>query len=91
LIEASTVVKTTDDYLVRLFIIAFTKKRSNQIKKTTYAQTAQIRQIRKKMLEVVARESNGLTLQGLVNKLIPEAFGREIEKATHGIYPLQNV
>jgi len=91
LIEANTVVKTTDDYLVRLFIIAFTKKRNNQIKKTTYAQTAQIRQIRKKMLEVVARESNGLTLQGLVGKLIPEAFGREIEKATHGIYPLQNV
>src|SRR6201989_2778752 len=86
LIEANTIVKTTDDYLVRLFIIAFTKKRNNQIKKTTYAQTAQIRQIRKKMLEVVARESNGLTLQGLVGKLIPEAFGREIEKATHGIY-----
>jgi small subunit ribosomal protein S3Ae len=91
LIEANTIVKTTDDYLVRLFIIAFTKKRANQIKKTTYAQTSQIRQIRKKMLEVVARESNGLTLQGLVGKLIPEAFGREIEKATHGIYPLQNV
>jgi small subunit ribosomal protein S3Ae len=91
LIEANTVVKTTDDYLVRLFVIAFTKKRNNQIKKTTYAQTAQIRQIRKKMLEVIARESNGLTLQGLVGKLIPEAFGREIEKATHGIYPLQNV
>jgi small subunit ribosomal protein S3Ae len=91
LIEANTVVKTTDDYLVRLFVIAFTKKRANQIKKTTYAQTSQIRQIRKKMLEVIARESNGLTLQGLVGKLIPEAFGREIEKATHGIYPLQNV
>jgi len=91
LIEANTVVKTTDDYLVRLFIIAFTKKRANQIKKTTYAQTSQIRQIRKKMLEVVSRESKGLTLQGLVGKLIPEAFGREIEKATHGIYPLQNV
>ena len=91
LIEANTVVKTTDDYLVRLFVIAFTKKRANQIKTTTYAQTSQIRQIRKKMLEVIARESNGLTLQGLVGKLIPEAFGREIEKATHGIYPLQNV
>jgi len=91
LIEANTVVKTTDDYLVRLFVIAFTKKRANQIKKTTYAQSAQIRQIRKKMYEVIARESAGLTLHGLVGKLIPEAFGREIEKATHGIYPLQNV
>ena len=91
LIEANTVIKTSDDYLLRLFVIAFTKKRSNQIKKTTYAQSSQIRQIRKKMLEVISRESQGLTLQALVGKLIPEAFGREIEKATHGIYPLQNV
>ncbi|RMY25370.1 hypothetical protein D0867_00791, partial [Hortaea werneckii] len=36
LIEANAVVKTTDDYLVRLFAIAFTKRRPNQIKKTTY-------------------------------------------------------
>jgi small subunit ribosomal protein S3Ae len=91
LIEANTVVKTSDDYLVRLFIIAFTKKRPNQIKKTTYAQSSQIRQIRKKMMEVVAKETAGLSLQQLVTKLIPEAFGREIEKATTGIYPLQNV
>jgi len=91
LIEANTVVKTSDDYLVRLFIIAFTKKRPNQIKKTTYAQSSQIRQIRKKMMEVVAKETASLSLQQLVIKLIPEALGREIEKATTGIYPLQNV
>ncbi|KAF2668987.1 ribosomal protein S3Ae [Microthyrium microscopicum] len=91
LIEANTVVKTTDDYLVRLFIIAFTKKRNNQIKKTTYAQSSQIRQIRKKMMEVIAKQSHGLTLHQLVGKLIPEAIGREIESACHGIYPLQNV
>jgi small subunit ribosomal protein S3Ae len=91
LIEANTVVKTTDEYLVRLFVIAFTKKRANQIKKTTYAQSAQIRLIRKKMYDVIAREAAGLSLHQLVGKLIPEAFGREIEKATHGIYPLQNV
>merc|ERR1711939_1219715 len=47
LIEANAVVKTTDDYLVRLFAIAFTKRRPNQIKKTTYARASQIRAIRK--------------------------------------------
>merc|ERR1712193_339884 len=35
LIEANVTVKTTDDYLVRLFAIAFTKRRPNQVKKTT--------------------------------------------------------
>ena len=31
LIEANVTVKTTDDYLIRLFAIAFTKRRPNQI------------------------------------------------------------
>ena len=30
------------------------------------------------------------TLTELVNKLIPEVIGKEIEKACHGFYPLQN-
>lgn len=32
----------------------------------------------------------GLCLQELVGKFIPEAIGKEIEKACQGIYPLQN-
>lgn len=91
LIEANVTVKTTDDYLLRLFAIAFTKRRQNQIKKTTYAQTSQIRAIRKKMTEIIQREASSCTLSQLTTKLIPEVIGREIEKATQGIYPLQNV
>jgi hypothetical protein len=45
LIEAHVDVKTTDNYTLRVFAIAFTKKRQNQIKRTCYAQTAQIRQV----------------------------------------------
>lgn len=91
MIETSVVVKTTDDYLLRLFAIAFTKRRPNQIKKTTYAQSSQIRSIRKKMTDIMLRESSSCTLNQLVQKLIPEVIGREIEKTCQGIYPLQNV
>jgi small subunit ribosomal protein S3Ae len=91
LIEANVTVKTTDDYLLRLFAIAFTKRRPNQIKKTTYAASSQIRAIRKKMTEIIQREASSCTLTQLTAKLIPEVIGREIEKATQGIYPLQNV
>ncbi|KAK6832951.1 ribosomal protein S3Ae [Apiospora arundinis] len=91
LIEANVTVKTTDDYLLRLFAIAFTKRRPNQIKKTTYAASSQIRAIRKKMIEIIQREAASCSLQQLVSKLIPEVIGREIEKSTQGIYPLQNV
>ncbi|KAF2142916.1 uncharacterized protein K452DRAFT_269482 [Aplosporella prunicola CBS 121167] len=91
LIEANVVVKTTDDYLIRLFCIAFTKRRPNQIRKTTYAASSQIRAIRKKMTEIMAREASSVTLSQLTTKLIPEVIGREIEKSAQGIYPLQNV
>ena len=91
LIEANVTVKTTDDYLLRVFAIAFTKKRPNQIKKTTYAASSQIRAIRRKMTEIIVREASTCTLTQLTAKLIPEVIGREIEKATQGIYPLQNV
>ncbi|KAG5363583.1 40S ribosomal protein [Yarrowia sp. B02] len=91
LIEANVTVKTSDDYFLRLFVIGFTKRQANQVKKTTYAQTSQIHQIRKKMTDIVVREASNVTLAQLTAKLIPEVIGREIEKATQNIYPLQNV
>lgn len=91
LIEAHVDVKTTDGYLIRLFAIGFTKRRPNQVKKTTYAKSSQIREIRKKMFEIMTREASSVDLKELVHKFIPEAIGREIEKACRGIYPLQNV
>lgn len=91
LIDAHVDVKTTDGYLLRLFAIAFTKRRSSQVKKTTYAQSSQIREIRKKMSEIITREASSCDLKDLVAKFIPEAIGREIEKITRSIYPLQNV
>jgi len=91
LIEAYVDVKTTDGYLLRLFCIGFTKRRNNQSRKTSYAQSAQIRQIRKKMVDIMQREASACDLNQLVAKLIPEVIGREIEKSTQGIYPLQNV
>lgn len=91
LIEAHIDVKTTDGYIVRLFVIAFTKRRPNQIKKTTYATSAQIRMIRKKIFEIITKEATTCDLKELVQKLIPEVIGKEIEKQCQGIYPLQNV
>jgi len=91
LIEAHVDVKTTDGYFLRMFTIGFTKRRPNQIRKTTYAQTSQIRQIRKKMMDIMSREATTCDLKELVSKFIPESIGKQIEKECQGIYPLQNV
>ncbi|RKP21728.1 hypothetical protein ROZALSC1DRAFT_26870 [Rozella allomycis CSF55] len=91
LIEAHVDVKTTDGYLLRLFAIGFTARRKNQVRKTCYAQASQIRAIRKKMFEIMTRETVNCELKEFVTKLIPDTIGKEIEKATQSIFPLQNV
>merc|ERR1739848_620826 len=91
LIEAYVDVKTTDDYYLRIFCIAFTKKRMNQIKSSCYAQSAQIRQIRAKMVEIMKQHASTCDLKELVNKFIPEVIGKEIQKSCASIFPLQNV
>ncbi len=90
LVEAQADVKTTDGYVLRLFAIAFTKRRPNQIKKTSYAKASQIRNIRKKMIEVMQTEASKSDLKELVKKFIPEALGKDMEKACQGIFPIQN-
>jgi len=91
LIEGTCDVKTTDGFLLRMFCIGFTKKRPNQLKKTCYAQATKVRAIRRKMVEIMAREVSSNDLKEVVNKLIPDSIGRDIEKATQGIFPLHDV
>merc|ERR1719326_977668 len=91
LIECNAEVKTTDGYMVRIFVLAFTKRRPDQVKTNCYAQSAQIRKIRAKMTEIIVAEASKGQLRDLVKKLIPESIGKEIEKQTQGIYPLKDV
>lgn len=90
-IEANLDVRTTDGYLLRIFAIGFTSRRSNQIRKTSYAQTAQIRAIRKKMFDILNREASTCDLRDLVAKFIPESISNQIIKETQMIYPLKDV
>merc|ERR1712094_40999 len=91
LIEAHCDVKTTDGYLLRLFCIGFTKRRQFQIWKTSYAQSTQIRAIRKKMVDIMTKEVSAVEMIKAVEKFVPEFIGKDIMKACEGIYPLQNV
>merc|ERR1712182_159283 len=91
LIEAHCDVKTVDGYVLRCFCIGFTKKRPFQIRKTSYAQSTQIRAIRKKMVEIMTKEVGSVELIRAVEKFVPEFIGKDIMKACEGIYPLTNV
>lgn len=83
--------QTLDGYYLRLFAIGFTNKRPNTNRKTAYAQSAQIRRIRAKMMAIMIKHATTVELKDLVAKFIPESIGKEITKACNGIYPLKDV
>ncbi|CAB1111997.1 unnamed protein product [Ectocarpus sp. CCAP 1310/34] len=91
LIEGQVDVRTTDGYLLRISCIGFTKKQTNQIKQTCYAQASQIRAVRKKMCDIMSEEASKCDLRELVLKFIPENISGEILKAVQSVYPMQSV
>lgn len=91
MVEAQVDVKTTDGYVLRVLTVGFTRKRQNQIKKTSYAKTQQIKEIRRKMVDIIGKEISTVDLKEVVNKLIPDSIGKDIEKACQSIYPLYDV
>jgi len=91
LIEAHVDVKTLDGYFIRMFAIGFTSKRANSRRKTFYAQTSQVKQIRKKMFDIMTKEATTVELKELVKKFIPNSIGLQIQNECQGIYPLANV
>merc|ERR1712200_67551 len=77
--------KTTDGFTLRLFCIGYGKK------ETCYAQSQQVRNIRKKMKDIIHKEISAVDLKHVVEKLIPDSIAADIQKACQSIYPLQDV
>lgn len=90
LIETFVDIKTAEGYVLRVFAIAFTKKSDGQIKKTAYAQSSQVRAIRKRINDLLEKEMTGQDLNSLIKALMSAQYGREIEKQCQSIFPLQN-
>merc|ERR1712154_611631 len=90
-IEAHVDCTTTDGYKLRLFCVGFTKRRQNQVKKTTYAKSTQNRAIRKKMMDIMRREVTNTDIRGVVTKLLPDSMASDITKAAASTYPLHEV
>lgn len=88
LVEAQADVKTTDGYVVRMFAMAFTKRADAQVKAYTYAQTAQIRRMRRRMVQIMQTEGGKGGLNELVKGLIVEKFENAMKAATQRIFPL---
>lgn len=90
LIDCFVDAKTSDGFLLRLFVTCSTRKAKNQQRATSYAQVSQVKQIRKIMHTIVMREVKKNTLRDLVPKLMNDSISQEILKKASTIYPVQN-
>lgn len=90
IIEASADVRTTDGYIVRLFCIGFTKPQANQIASTCYAQSAQCRAIRAKMVAHMTELGTKGDLKTLVKELISAPIGDNIAKEASSVFPIKD-
>jgi small subunit ribosomal protein S3Ae len=90
-IEVHAEVKTLDGYILRIFVVAFTGRQTGQIRKCSYAQHAQIKQIRKKMVDILTTEAQSVNLVDLVQKFTLDAIPEACKKASQFIYPLSHV
>jgi small subunit ribosomal protein S3Ae len=90
-IDVQAEVKTQDGYILRIFVVAFTGRQQGQIRKCSYAQHAQIKQIRKRIVDILTKESSSVNLVDLVQKFTLEAIPEACKKASQFIYPLSHV
>lgn len=88
--EAHVDVKITSGYFL-YSVMVLLKQSNNQIWKTSYIQQLQVHQIWKMMTEIMTQEVYTNNLKELVNKMIPNSIGKNIEKACKSIYHLCDV
>jgi len=90
LVEAKVDIKTSDNYVFRVFGMALTKKQDGQCKKTAYAKTSQVKRIRKRMIEIMTNELAEKTTKEFVSRLLVDKCGDAFKKELNFIFPIKD-
>merc|ERR1712194_115597 len=91
LVDLAVDCKTADGYVLRISVIGFTKEAKDQVKLFSYAQTAQIKKIRRKIATVLSEGVAKGGLKDLVMQLISDKLESDIKTAVNSIFPLDPV
>ena len=91
LIEAVQDCKSQDGYVLRVFIIGFTKESPNQKKRTNYALSSQQKEIRRLMNEVAAKEIGKANATQVLSLFTSETVEKKITNLVSKIYPMKNI
>eukprot|EP00817_Percolomonadidae_sp_ATCC50343_P004254 CAMPEP_0117428454 /NCGR_PEP_ID=MMETSP0758-20121206/8155_1 /TAXON_ID=63605 /ORGANISM="Percolomonas cosmopolitus, Strain AE-1 (ATCC 50343)" /LENGTH=211 /DNA_ID=CAMNT_0005214813 /DNA_START=30 /DNA_END=666 /DNA_ORIENTATION=- len=90
IIRAETDVTTQDGYVIRMFAIGLTKRRQLQQKKTTYAQTQQIKRIQARMRSIMEKSASKSDTKKLTQILLNGLIGKEMGTQCASVFPLSD-
>jgi small subunit ribosomal protein S3Ae len=80
LIEAVSDCKSQDGYVIRVFVIAFTRETQGQKRKTNYALSSQQKEIRRRINEIILREVAKANATQLLTLFTSEVVEKKITK-----------
>ena len=83
--------KTSDGFLMRFFVVAFTANEYKQKKATCYANRSQVKQMRAIITKIITKVCKASTLKDLVGKVLGEELTNEMAQKCKHIFPLENI
>ncbi|KAF5220545.1 hypothetical protein ECC02_006394 [Trypanosoma cruzi] len=90
-IEAAVEAKTADGYTLRLFVIAFTKKQSNQLSKNCYAKTRLVKWVRHRITNLIRQRLSKVNINEAVTLLTRNILRDRLAKRCNPIVPLRDL
>merc|ERR1712194_37681 len=91
LVDIAVDCKTADGFVVRISAIGFTKEAKDQVKLFSYAQSAQVKKIRRKIATVLTEGVAKGGMKDLVMQLISDKLETDIKTSVQSIFPLDPV
>jgi len=91
LIEAPMEIKTADGYVLRIFVICFTKKQSNQLSKNCYSKTRLEKWVRLRMTKIATQMLGKVTINKAVELLLNDVLVSTMQRRCNAIVPLRDV
>lgn len=89
LIETFADVKTQDGSIIRVFSVMCTLRSPGQHKVNSYAQTSQVRRIRKLVTKILTEKASKSTLDNFTNEILTDSIPNTLSTEASKIFPIK--
>eukprot|EP00796_Vickermania_ingenoplastis_P005608 gene5609-4029_t len=89
--ETCVEARTADGYVMRVFVIAFTKKQKNQLSRNCYAKQRLVRWVRARITKLVVRQLEKASISEAVSLLTRDVIANRLIKRCSPIVPIRDL